>query len=234
MKMVKTFLILCVVGLAGLFGWYIWRQIAQPVRFVRVVEWLRNAEAHLDWAVSANQRCGDAPFSIPTDGYIGFLWDDSFRPGHRHQGLDIFGGQASGATPVYAAYDGYLTREPDWKSSLITRVPSDPLQPGRQIWLYYTHLADKDGQSFIARDFPPVQRQVEIGRGVQRVVNLQFVGVAPALIFYNGKMQVHADRVVGRAGVISLVAQQCARFNEHLACAGRKIPLDIGLPVFVR
>ena len=165
MKMVKTFLILCAVGLAALFGWYIWRQIARPARFVRVVEWLRNAEAHPDWAVSANQRCGDAPFSMPTDGYIGFLWDDSFRPGHRHQGLDIFGGQASGATPVYAAYDGYLTREPDWKSSLIMRVPSDPLQLGRQIWLYYTHLADKDGQSFIARDFPPGTREVFVKAG---------------------------------------------------------------------
>ena len=47
---------------------------------------------------------------MPTDGFIGYLWDDSFRPGHRHQGIDIFGGGQPGDTPVYAAADGYLTR----------------------------------------------------------------------------------------------------------------------------
>jgi hypothetical protein len=55
----------------------------------------------------------------------------------------------AGVAPVFAAYDGYLTRLPEWKSSLILRVPSDPLQPGRQIWLYYTHMADPQGNSLI-------------------------------------------------------------------------------------
>ena len=63
--------------------------------------------------IYAGQTCGDAPFQMPTDGYIGFLWGDSFRVGHHHQGLDIFGGQDAGLTPVYAAYPGYLTRLPD-------------------------------------------------------------------------------------------------------------------------
>ena len=57
--------------------------------------------------------------------------------------------------PVYAAYDGYLTRLPEWKSSLIIRIPSDPLQPGRQIWMYYTHMASPSGQPIIEDDFPP-------------------------------------------------------------------------------
>src|SRR5574338_1198936 len=108
--------------------------------------WLQDPQAHSDWAVKAGTRCetpqGTAPFQMPTDGYIGFLWDDSFRPGHRHSGLDIFGGQSAGETPVYAAADGYLTRLPERKSSVIVRVPQDPLQPDRQIWTYYTHLAD--------------------------------------------------------------------------------------------
>jgi peptidoglycan LD-endopeptidase LytH len=52
-------------------------------------------------------------------------------------------------SPVVAAYDGYLTRSPDWKSSLIIRIPNDPLQPNRQIWIYYTHLADANGASLI-------------------------------------------------------------------------------------
>jgi peptidoglycan LD-endopeptidase LytH len=34
------------------------------------------------------------------------------------------------------------------------RVPEDPLQPGRQIWLYYTHMADSSGNSYIAEEFP--------------------------------------------------------------------------------
>ena len=48
--------------------------------------------------------------------------------------------------PVYSASDGFLTRQADWKSSLIIRVPDDPLQPGRQIWIYYTHIADQPAQ----------------------------------------------------------------------------------------
>jgi murein DD-endopeptidase MepM/ murein hydrolase activator NlpD len=95
---------------------------------------------------------------MPTDGLIGFLWDDSFYPGHRHQGLDIFGPTGPnglGQTPVVAAYDGYLTRLPEWKSAVILRIPHDPLMPGRQIWLYYAHMADANGTSYIVDAFPP-------------------------------------------------------------------------------
>lgn len=116
--------------------------------------------------VHAGERCGYAPFTMPTDGYVGFIWGDSFRLGHRHQGIDIFGGEPSGVTPVYAAYPGYLTRHADWKSTVIVRIPDDPLQPGRQIWAYYTHMADKRGTSFIVKDFPPgtLELYVEAGR----------------------------------------------------------------------
>lgn len=104
--------------------------------------------------MSAGSRCGSAPFLFPTDGFVGFLWGDSFRPGHIHQGIDIFAGTDVGVTPVIAAYPGYLTRLSDWKSSVIVRVPDDPLQPGTQIWLYYTHMADSTGHSFISDRFP--------------------------------------------------------------------------------
>ena len=123
-------------------------------RSANVLAWLRHPEQHSEWAVAALQQCDSAPFLLPTSGFIGYLWDDSFKPGHRHQGVDIFGGSDVGITPVYAAYDGYLTREADWKSSLIIRVPSDPLQPPRQIWTYYTHMADAAGNSIIAPEFP--------------------------------------------------------------------------------
>jgi murein DD-endopeptidase MepM/ murein hydrolase activator NlpD len=96
---------------------------------------------------------------------VGFLWDDSFRLGHRHQGIDIFAGTEAGVTPIIAAYDGYLTRLADWKSSVIIRVPSDPLQPGRQIWLYYTHMANQDSTSYIVEGFPPGTREVFVSAG---------------------------------------------------------------------
>ncbi|MBE9525129.1 MAG: hypothetical protein IMY76_08515, partial [Chloroflexi bacterium] len=127
--------------------------------------WFENPENHSDWAISAGEICGDAPFAMPTSGYIGFMWDDSFRPGHRHQGLDIFGGTAVGVTPVYAAYDGYLSRLPEWKSSVIIRIPSDPLQPSRQIWTYYTHMATQGGKSYIADDFPPGASEIFVEAG---------------------------------------------------------------------
>lgn len=117
--------------------------------------WMKDPSAHPEWKMTAGMRCGEAPFIFPTDGLVGFLWDDSFRPGHHHQGLDIFGGEGVGVTPVIAAYPGYLTRLPDWKSTVIVRIPSDPLDPGRQIWTYYTHMATVDGISFISDEFPP-------------------------------------------------------------------------------
>ena len=124
-------------------------------RSARLLLWMRNPAGHTEWTITALERCGDAPFLLPTGGFIGYFWDDSFRLGHRHQGIDIFGGAEPGVTPVYSVYDGFLTRQPDWKSSLIIRVPDDPMMPGRQIWLYYTHLADPDGLSFIDDDYPP-------------------------------------------------------------------------------
>ncbi len=149
-------------------GVYYLYQTLRPAltRSARVVKWIRNPQAHPDWAVRAGTRCGaDAPFIIPTDGFIGYLWDDSFKAGHRHQGIDIFGGTDVGLTPVVAAYPGYLTRLPDWKSSVIVRVPEDPLHPARQIWLYYTHMADPAGNSFISPEFPPgtYEKYVEAG-----------------------------------------------------------------------
>jgi hypothetical protein len=110
-------------------------------------------------------RCGDAPFYFPTDGLIGFIWDDSFRPGHRHSGLDIFSGTDVGVNSIFAAYPGYLTRQSDWKSTVIIRVPQDPLQPGRQIWVYYTHMADAQGNSFVSEQFPMGTSEVFVEAG---------------------------------------------------------------------
>ncbi len=134
-------------------------------RFARLRQWFNDPAGHADWAVRAGERCESAAFVFPTSGYIGFIWGDSFRPGHRHQGLDIFGGEQVGVTPVVAAYSGYLHRLPDWKSSVIMRIPEDPLLPGRQIWLYYTHMADANGASYISPEFPPGTTEVFVAAG---------------------------------------------------------------------
>lgn len=148
------FSIVMVVAIVG--GYYLYR-IYRPAseRLLLFRAWRNDPFAHPEWKLTAGSRCGGAPFIFPTDGMVGFLWDDSFRPGHRHQGLDIFGAEDVGVTPVVAAYPGFLTRLPEWKSSLIVRIPSDPLEPGRQIWTYYTHMATKEGVSYISDEFPP-------------------------------------------------------------------------------
>ena len=165
MKVLKFLPFLAAAGALGLVIYYLACYGPRPERLLHFRQFMRDPEGHAEWAIRAKERCGEAPFQFPTDGYIGFLWGDSFRPGHTHQGIDIFGGRESGATPVYAAHEGYLTRLEDWKSSLIIRIPSDPLEPGRQIWTYYTHLADAEGNSYIDEAFPPgtTEKFVEAG-----------------------------------------------------------------------
>jgi murein DD-endopeptidase MepM/ murein hydrolase activator NlpD len=145
---------LVVLGVAAA----LWRFQPATGRMLRLRQYWSDPLAHQAWMIEAGQRCGGAPFVLPTNGYIGFFWHDSFRLGQVHQGLDIFGPTGPdglGRTPVVAAYDGYLTRLADWHSAVIMRVPEDPLYQGRQIWLYYTHMADAQGRSFIHPDFPP-------------------------------------------------------------------------------
>jgi hypothetical protein len=167
MSMRNPLLWIIITGVMLGLGIFLYR-VARPAsgRSLRVVEWLRNPAAHPDWAVQAGKPCNPtAPFLMPTNGLIGYLWDDTFQAGHRHQGIDIFGGTPAGQTPVVSAYPGYLTRLVGWKSAVIVRVPSDPLQPGRQIWIYYTHMASPEGNPFISPDFPPGTFEKEIAAG---------------------------------------------------------------------
>lgn len=165
MKVILKVVLSFVLVVALVCAYYLIRRPSLVGRGSMLMEWLRQPSAHPDWMVKAGQRCADAPFLFPTDGYVGFIWDDSFRPGHRHQGIDIFGGGQPGQTPVFAVYDGFLTRLPEWKSSVIIRIPDDPLHPGRQIWTYYTHMADAEGVSFISPDFPPGTQEVFVKAG---------------------------------------------------------------------
>jgi hypothetical protein len=123
-----------------------------------IVRWFQDPSSRPELATTMNRIvCPDAPFILPSDGLIGLLWNDPSGPYtilNTHTGIDIFGDGAPGEVPVYAAYEGYLTRLSDWRSSVIIRH-DDPIQPGRTIWTYYTHMASRDGaQSFIAPNFP--------------------------------------------------------------------------------
>ena len=148
----------------GLYAAWAWRYRASLQRTRRLLVYLRAPHDHAEWQVPARSRCDGAPFIMPTQGYIGYLWGDSFRPGHRHTGLDVFGGTRPGQTPVYAAYDGLLYRRADWRASLIIRH-DDPLHPGRVVWTYYTHLADPQGRSLVVETFPPGSEAVPVRAG---------------------------------------------------------------------
>ena len=152
------------LAVAGISCVLVWNPSART-RNRNLLIWLRRPERHSSWERKALTTCPQGVFPFPTDGYLGYLWGDSFRPGHTHQGIDIFSGKSPGETPVFAVSDGFLTRLPEWKSSLIIRIPSDPLRPDRQIWAYYTHLAGPDGESFIAEEFPPGSREILITEG---------------------------------------------------------------------
>jgi peptidoglycan LD-endopeptidase LytH len=162
---VRIFFSVAFVG-AIVFSYFFYRWFTQPnERALGLLGRLRGFNFDDEWIIEAGTRCDDAPFSMPTRGYIGYIWDDSFRIGHRHQGLDIFGLEDPGVVPVYAAYSGYLSRPADWVSTVIIRIPSDPLRPGRQIWTYYTHLASPEGDSFVEADFPPGTSEVYVEEG---------------------------------------------------------------------
>ncbi len=136
----------------------LWRNMDDP-RNRAFWQWATGDTAVRDQLITVQRdTCPGAPFILPTDGFIGLLYNDPRGPysaRNPHQGIDIFSNSAPGITPVYAAYDGYITREDGWRSALIQRIPDDPLQPGRALWLYYTHMADQDGNSFIEAAFPP-------------------------------------------------------------------------------
>lgn len=127
-----------------------------------------NATQRAQLITVQREACPGAPFILPTDGFIGLLYADPngpYTPASPHQGIDIFSDAKPGVMPVYAAYDGYVYRELTWRSALIQRIPDDPLQPGRQIWLYYAHMADRKGNSFINEAFLPGTNGVFIEKG---------------------------------------------------------------------
>lgn len=157
-------IVVVVIATAAITAYFNYSPNAERIAKFRA--WMNNPASHPDWKLAAGSRCGSAPFLFPTDGFAGFLWGDSFGVNHAHQGIDIFAGTDVGITRVISAYPGYLTRLPEWKSAVIVRVPNDPLDPTQQIWLYYTHMADRYGNSFISEEFPADTSEKFVEAGV--------------------------------------------------------------------
>jgi hypothetical protein len=166
MSPAMVFVLIAAGSAVVVLAWFAYRWWAGGgARTARVLEYLRDPASHADWVTRAHTRCPGAPFTFPTDGYVGYFWGDTFKPFQRHQGIDVFGDRPLGQTPVYSASDGFLTRLADWKSVVIVRVPEDPLMPGREIWLYYAHMADPRGNSFIDAAFPPGTMEKPVATG---------------------------------------------------------------------
>lgn len=160
---------LVVVGLILLSARDIGEQVTDQ-RNQDIARWFtEGAEDNQDLVTREIAPCPDYPFLLPSYGYVGLLYGDPRGPYSErapHQGIDIFSPGQPGDVPVFAAYDGYITRLNEWTSSLIQRVPEDPLQPDRQIWLYYTHMAPQNGQEdFISDRFPRGTSEVFVEQG---------------------------------------------------------------------
>jgi hypothetical protein len=202
--MSRRFLLISILVVALLAGLIYLVFVYRPtsLRGALVFAWINDPASHPDLLIVAGSKCGSAPFIFPTTGVVGYIWGDSFRPGHRHQGIDIFAGTGINVTKVIAAYPGFLTRLPDWKSSVIVRVPSDPLQPNRQIWVYYTHMADPNGNSFISSDFPPGTYEKQIDAGT--------------LLGYQGDYSGDPNNPVGVHLHVSIVKDKDGQFMNEL------------------
>jgi murein DD-endopeptidase MepM/ murein hydrolase activator NlpD len=187
--------------------------------------WFTNVNARPALATVRHQvACPGAPFILPSDGLIGLLWSDPAGPYtvlNTHTGVDIFGDGQPGEVPVYAAYDGYLTRLENWRATLIIRH-DDPLQPGRTIWTYYTHMASEDGtESYIVPDFPEGTQ----GRWVTQGTRLG----------YQGEYAGEATRPVGLHLHFSIVqSEPDGSFKNEARLANTLDPSPyLGMPVAI-
>lgn len=157
-----------VVAASIVAGWLYRNRHAASTSNDTIGRWLRDASSRPGLNTTNDEPCPGAPFLLPSSGLVGLLWRDAAAPYnllHRHTGIDIFGDGESGTVPIVAVYDGYLTRHSDWFSTVIIRH-DDPLQPGRTIWTYYTHMGNRNGTvSYVADRFPPGTSNVFVEQG---------------------------------------------------------------------
>jgi hypothetical protein len=192
-----------IVIVAGILIWLVADAVREPQNRSFLQWWQGNAEERAALVTVQREACPGAPFILPADGFIGLLYGDPRGPysgASPHQGIDIFSPDSSapGLVPVYAAFDGYVTREREWNSSLIQRVPSDPLNPERQIWLYYTHMADRDGNDFIDAPFPQGVRELFVEQGTLLGYTGNYNGNSPRSIWVHLHFSIVLDDGNGR------------------------------------
>ncbi|MCB9456273.1 MAG: M23 family metallopeptidase [Anaerolineaceae bacterium] len=218
-----SILLVIVVG-GGYVGLRLY-SVSQSNSLPAIQQWFNDVNSRSELAtIRHGVACPDAPFILPSDGFIGLLWNDPAGPYtvlNTHTGIDIFGDGRPGEVPVYAAYDGYLTRLENWLSTVIIRH-DDPLQPGREIWTYYTHMAAQDGsQSFIVPDFPPNTHGVWVTQGT--------------LLGYQGEYAGESARPVGLHLHFSIVQSEPDGSFKNEARLGNTLDPSpyLGMPVAI-
>ncbi len=167
-----------------------------------LLQWAQgDPTARAELITEQRDACPDAPFILPADGFIGLLYADPRGPyssSNPHQGIDIFSEGEPGVTPVYAAYDGYVTRDANWRSAVIMRIPDDPLRSGNQIWLYYAHMADREGNSFVEPAFPPGTSELFVEQGTLLGYTGDYNGNSPRTIWVHLHFSIVKDDGNGR------------------------------------
>ncbi|OGO17746.1 MAG: hypothetical protein A2Z14_06700 [Chloroflexi bacterium RBG_16_48_8] len=85
------FVVLVLIVFLMVAGYLLFREYARTgVHFVRLRQYWADPERYSQWGFRVGDRCGGAPFLIPTDGFVAFFWGDRYSSGKKHQGVDIF------------------------------------------------------------------------------------------------------------------------------------------------
>ncbi|MEM7335130.1 MAG: M23 family metallopeptidase [Chloroflexota bacterium] len=196
-KWLRWTLLVGLLAVAAVFSYISLASRNFRTRVSRIGPFMSNPADYDDWVLIGGERCGNAPFLIPSSGYLGVAWNDGVAPLYQHTGFDFFSPDgADNVTPIYAVYDGFLTREDHWRSAVIIRHPDFDELPAivgdEKIWTYYTHMASQDGtESFISEEFPRGTREKFVEAGT--------------LLGYQGSWAGTAERDMSRHLHLSIV-----------------------------
>jgi hypothetical protein len=78
------------------------------------------------------------------------------------------------------------------------RIPDDPINPGTQVWLYYTHMADRQGNDFIEATFPPGTREKFVEQGTLLGYTGDYNGNSPRSVWVHLHFSIVKDDGHGR------------------------------------
>ena len=71
--------VIMLVAIMAAISYFVFRSYAQPrIHFSRLWQYWNDPERYSLWGVKAGERCGEAPFLIPTDGFVAFFWGDRY------------------------------------------------------------------------------------------------------------------------------------------------------------